>query len=124
MDTLGHGCDKEYGGIYYFLDYKGYPPEKLEWNQKLWWVHLEALVFLAKGYAMTGDENCLLWFEKVHDYTWNHFRDPEYPEWFGYLDRYGKVQLSLKGGKWKGCFHVPRGLFQVWQTLEKNDNFK
>jgi N-acylglucosamine 2-epimerase len=29
------------------------------------------------------------------------------------------VLLPLKGGKWKGCFHIPRSLYQVWQTLEK-----
>jgi N-acylglucosamine 2-epimerase len=28
------------------------------------------------------------------------------------------VLLTLKGGKWKGCFHVPRGLYQIWQILE------
>lgn len=37
---------------------------------------------------------------------------------FAYLNRRGEVLLSLKGGKWKGCFHVPRGLYQIWQTLE------
>ena len=57
-------------------------------------------------------------FEKVHDYTWAHFRDAEYPEWYGYLNRRGEVLLPLKGGKWKGCFHVPRGLFQCWKILE------
>jgi len=24
----------------------------------------------------------------------------------------------LKGGKWKGCFHVPRGLYEIWKMLE------
>ncbi|SHM92544.1 N-acylglucosamine 2-epimerase [Cyclobacterium lianum] len=119
LRTLEYGWDPPYGGIYYFLDSKGYPPDKLEWNQKLWWVHLETLVFLAKAYEMSGNLQSLNWFEKVHEYTWSHFRDPDYAEWYGYLDRYGKVQLPLKGGKWKGCFHVPRGLFQVWKTLEK-----
>jgi len=33
--------------------------------------------------------------------------------------RRGEVLLPLKGGKWKGCFHVPRGLFQCWQILEQ-----
>ncbi|WP_162343832.1 AGE family epimerase/isomerase [Cyclobacterium salsum] len=117
LRTLEYGWDSKYGGIYYFLDIKGHPPDKLEWNQKLWWVHLECLVFLAKAFQMTGDPVCRSWFEKVHAYTWTHFKDPDYPEWFGYLDRYGKVQLPLKGGKWKGCFHVPRGLYQVWQSL-------
>jgi N-acylglucosamine 2-epimerase len=119
LKTLDYGWDKEYGGIYYFLDILGHPSEKLEWNQKLWWVHLETLVFLSKAYALTGNNDCLQWFYKVHEYTWNHFKDPESPEWFGYLDRYGKIQLPLKGGKWKGCFHVPRGLYQVWKSLEK-----
>ncbi|MDD2245286.1 MAG: AGE family epimerase/isomerase, partial [Dysgonamonadaceae bacterium] len=47
-----------------------------------------------------------------------HFKDPEYPEWWGYLNRKGEVLLDLKGGKWKGCFHVPRGLYQCWKTLD------
>ena len=63
-------------------------------------------------------------FEKVHDYTWEHFKDKEYPEWYGYLNRRGEVLLPLKGGKWKGCFHVPRGLYQCWKTLEDLMNYK
>ena len=119
LRTLEYGWDKEFGGIFYFMDIKGYPPQQLEWDQKLWWVHVETLISLIKGYSLTGNQQCLAWFEKVHDYTWSHFADPEYDEWFGYLNRRGEVLLPLKGGKWKGCFHVPRGLFQIWKTLEK-----
>jgi N-acylglucosamine 2-epimerase len=118
LDTLEHGWDTTYGGIFYFLDVKGNPPQQLEWDQKLWWVHVEALVALAKGYAYTGDEQCLQWFEKIHAYTWQHFKDREHGEWFGYLNRRGEVLLDLKGGKWKGCFHVPRALYQVWKTFD------
>lgn len=118
IHTLEYGWDNEYEGIFYFLDVKGRPPQQLEWDQKLWWVHVEALVALAKGYAFTGDENCLRWFEKVHAYTWNKFKDDEYGEWFGYLNRRGEVLLPLKGGKWKGCFHIPRALYQVYKTFE------
>jgi N-acylglucosamine 2-epimerase len=119
LRTLDYGWDKKYGGIFYFLDIKGNPPQQLEWDQKLWWVHLETLISLIKGFQLSGNHQCLDWFNKVHDYTWSHFPDPEYGEWYGYLNRQGEVLLSLKGGKWKGCFHVPRGLFQVWKTLEK-----
>ncbi|MBV5312633.1 MAG: AGE family epimerase/isomerase [Prolixibacteraceae bacterium] len=119
LRTLKYGWDEQFGGIFYFLDIKGYPPQQLEWDQKLWWVHVETLISLIKGYSLTGNPECLEWFEKVHDYTWSHFADPEYDEWFGYLNRRGEVLLPLKGGKWKGCFHVPRGLFQIWKTLEK-----
>ena len=31
--TLQYSWDKEFGGIYYFLDCKGYPPQQLEWDQ-------------------------------------------------------------------------------------------
>jgi len=118
LNTLEYGWDREYGGIFYFLDIQGHPPQQLEWDQKLWWVHVEALVALAKGFQHTGDMRCKEWFDKVHDYTWSHFKDQEYGEWFGYLNRRGEVLLPLKGGKWKGCFHIPRSLYQVWKTLE------
>jgi N-acylglucosamine 2-epimerase len=117
LHTLEYGWDKEFGGIFYFMDIKGYPVQQLEWDQKLWWVHVETLVALSKGYVATGDQRCADWFRKVHHYTWKHFKDQEYPEWFGYLNRQGEVLLPLKGGKWKGCFHVPRALYQVSKTL-------
>lgn len=118
LTMLEYGWDKEYGGIFYFMDRLGHPTQQLEWDQKLWWVHIETLISLLKGYQLTGDTKCLEWFETVHNYVWKHFRDPQYDEWFGYLNRQGEVLLSLKGGKWKGCFHVPRGLYQCWQVLE------
>lgn len=118
LRTLQYGWDDEYGGIFYFLDSHGHPPQQLEWDQKLWWVHMEALISLVKGYALTGEAACAEWFARVHEYTWSKFPDPEYGEWYGYLNRRGEVLLPLKGGKWKGCFHVPRGLLQVWKTIE------
>ena len=120
--TLSYGWDEKYGGILYFMDVKNYPPQALEWDQKLWWVHVETLIALLKGYHHTGDSRCLAWFNKVHEYTWSHFPDAEFGEWFGYLNRQGEVLLPLKGGKWKGCFHVPRGLFQCSKILAKLAN--
>jgi N-acylglucosamine 2-epimerase len=118
LKSLDYGWDNEFGGIFYFLDIKNKPVQQLEWDQKLWWVHLEALVCMAKGYQLTGRTECRDWFEKLHAYTWSHFRDPEHGEWFAYLNRRGEVLLPLKGGKWKCCFHVPRALFQVAQTMK------
>ena len=118
LRTLEYSWDQKYGGIYYFMDIKGNPPQQLEWDQKLWWVHLETLISLLKGYKYTGELKCMEWFNRVHNYTWDKFSDKEAKEWFGYLNRRGEVLLELKGGKWKGCFHVPRGLFQCWRVLE------
>lgn len=118
LNVINYGWDKEYGGVFYFMDRKGFPQQQLEWDQKLWWVHIESAIAMIKGYQLTGNAECLEWFGKLHDYMWTHFKDNEYPEWYGYLNRRGEVLLPLKGGKWKGCFHVPRGLFQIWKILE------
>ena len=116
---LQYGWDEKYGGIFYFLDIEGHPPQQLEWDQKLWWVHLETLVALVMAYASTGKEEYWQWFEKIHDYSWKHFADKEFGEWFGYLNRQGQVLFRSKGGKWKGCFHLPRALFLCSKELEK-----
>jgi len=118
LQLMEYGWDHTHGGIFYFLDVKQKPLQQLEWDQKLWWVHIEALISLAKGYLHTGDERFSQWFSKLHDYTWAHFPDMEFGEWYGYLNRHGEVLLPSKGGKWKGCFHVPRGLYQLWKTME------
>lgn len=119
LNILNFAWDDRYGGIYYFMDADGHPPQQLEWDQKLWWVHVETLVALAMGYRLTGREECWTWYQRVHEYTWKHFADAEHGEWFGYLNRQGEVLLDLKGGKWKGCFHVPRALLMCWQQFEE-----
>jgi N-acylglucosamine 2-epimerase len=119
LSTLELGWDRDFGGIFYFLDSQGHPPQQLEWDQKLWWVHVETLVALLKGFRLTGRKECWEWFERVHDYAWGHFPDPGHGEWYGYLSRRGEVLLPLKGGKWKGCFHVPRALYLCMRELEK-----
>jgi N-acylglucosamine 2-epimerase len=119
LNTLELGWDKEMEGVFYFLDAKGRPPQQLEWDQKLWWVHIETLVALLRGYRLTGREACWSWHERVSAYAWGHFPDLEFGEWYGYLNRRGEVLLPLKGGKWKGCFHLPRGLYLCMRELEK-----
>ncbi|GAB3417431.1 n-acyl-d-glucosamine 2-epimerase [Niabella aquatica] len=121
LRALEFGWDNEYDGILYFKDILNKPPQQLEWDQKLWWVHVEALVCMAKGFAYTGEERCRQWFKKLDSYTFSKFSDPLYGEWFGYLNRRGEPLLTLKGGKWKGCFHVPRGLFKVYSVLKSVD---
>lgn len=117
-DQLAFGWDEQYGGIFYFMDALGKPPQQLEWDQKLWWVHVETLVGLILGCQLTGRASLKAWYDRVHAYTWQHFPDPEFGEWYGYLNRRGEVLLPLKGGKWKGCFHIPRGLLMGMRFLD------
>ena len=110
--------DREYGGLYYFMDVLGKPHVELQWNNKLWWAHNEALIATAMAYKLTGRHEFAEWFVKIHDWTWFHFPDPQYGEWFGYLDRYGNVANNLKAGKWKGFFHLPRMLLVCSETID------
>lgn len=111
------GWDAAHGGLYYFLDAEGYDPVQLEWSMKLWWPHCEALYAHLLNYTLTGNPADLAAFKAVDAYIFDHFSDPAYGEWFGYLDRQGNVTHRFKGGPYKGCFHVPRALWLCWRLL-------
>ena len=85
---------------------------------KFWWPHNEVIIATLLAYLMTGKEKYAAMHKQVHDYAYKHFHDKENGEWFGYLNRRGEVLVKAKGGKWKGCFHVPRGLYQSWKLLQ------
>ncbi len=114
------GWDKEYGGLLYFIDCLGNPPESYEHDMKLWWPHNELLIASLTAYLETGDEYYADWFNRALDYVQRVFSDPEYGEWFGYLRRDGKpTEPPCKGSTFKGPFHVPRCLIMVDRMLEK-----
>jgi mannose/cellobiose epimerase-like protein (N-acyl-D-glucosamine 2-epimerase family)/N-acetylmuramic acid 6-phosphate (MurNAc-6-P) etherase len=111
--TLERGWDNQYGGFYYYQDYDNRPSEKLEYDMKLWWVHIEAIYALLLAQSHSKNSAYFsAWVKKVEQWTWSHFPDPEYGEWFGYLHRDGSPTTHQKGGKWKGFFHVPRTLLK------------
>ncbi|MBE6357281.1 MAG: AGE family epimerase/isomerase [Lentisphaerae bacterium] len=116
-NTLEFGWDDKYGGIFYFMDALGKPHLELQHDMKLWWVHNEATLACLHAYKTSGDPLFARWFEKIDEYTFAHFPDPEYGEWFAYCNRQGEVTHSLKGGKWKTFFHVPRGVLFAGQLL-------
>jgi len=58
-----------------------------------------------------GDGKYTHWHRLVHDWSFRHFADPEYGEWYGYLHRDGTPSVRLKGNMWKGPFHLPRMLW-------------
>ncbi len=110
------GWDKEYGGLLYFIDCLGKPPEAYEHDMKLWWPHNEILIASMMLYRDTGEEKYLQWFQKTMDYCQKHFSDPEYGEWYGYLRRDGLPTMpSTKGSTFKGPFHLPRSLILIDQ---------
>lgn len=109
--AIDAGWDKKYGGLLYFVDCLGKPPEAYEHDMKLWWPHNETLIASIMLYRDTGNEQYLDWFFRTLDYCKEHFADPENGEWYGYLRRDGlPTQPSTKGSTFKGPFHLPRCL--------------
>ena len=112
------GWDKEYGGLLYFIDAQGLPPEAYEHDMKLWWPHNEIMIAASKAFRDTGDDYYYDWLVKTVDYCKEHFADPRYGEWYGYLRRDGQPTMpSTKGSTFKGPFHVPRALCMTEQVL-------
>ena len=112
------GWDKEYGGLLYFVDALGRPPEAYEHDMKLWWPHNEILISSIMLFRDTGDEKYLDWFYKTLDYCKTYFADSEYGEWYGYLRRDGKpTEPACKGSTFKGPFHLPRMLSITDQVI-------
>ena len=117
-DAINSGWDYEYGGLLYFIDCLGKPPEAYEHDMKLWWPHNETLIASMMAYRDTGKQAYLDWFKKTLDYCKTHFSDPEYGEWYGYLRRDGKpTEPPCKGSTFKGPFHLPRMLMMVDQLI-------
>ncbi|XP_068605121.1 N-acylglucosamine 2-epimerase [Brachionichthys hirsutus] len=112
------GWDKQYGGLFYFLDVDGFCPTQLEWRMKLWWPHCEALIAFLMAYSQTKRPELLERFSQVYDYVFSHFPDGENGEWFGYLTQEGQVALDFKGGPFKGFFHLPRCLYMCERILD------
>lgn len=113
------GWDEEYGGILYFRDLHGLPVQDYWHDMKFWWPHCEAIIATLLAWTLTGDAKYARWHRLVHDWSFRHFPDPEYGEWYGYLHRDGRVSVPLKGNMWKGPYHLPRMLWYCWNLLER-----
>ena len=102
------GWDKEFGGIINFRDCKGFPQQDYSQDMKFWWPQCETIIACLYAYKLTGDEKYLERHRLISEWTYAHFPDHEYGEWYGYLHRDGSVAQPAKGNIFKGPFHVPR----------------
>jgi N-acylglucosamine 2-epimerase len=105
------GWDSECGGgIISFRDCRGFPPQCYEQDMKFWWPQCEAVIANLMAHRMTGESKYFDRFRTAADWSWEHLKDREYPEWYGYLHRDGTVAQPAKGNLFKGPFHLPRML--------------
>ena len=130
------GWDKEYGGLLLFVDREGGQPrgsikglenEKMvrklttDWTSKLWWTHSEALYSILLAYTHTGDESFIESYQKVFDYTFKTFPNPdsEIGEWIQIRDREGKPEQKVVALPVKDPFHIARNIILIIELLQK-----
>ncbi|WP_064972262.1 AGE family epimerase/isomerase [Prevotella phocaeensis] len=107
------GWDKLYGGIINFRDCKNLPPQDYSQDMKFWWPQCEAIIASLYAYLGTGDEEYLYRHQRISEWTYAHFPDAEFGEWYGYLHRDGTVAQPAKGNLFKGPFHIPRMMIKA-----------
>jgi N-acylglucosamine 2-epimerase len=112
------GWDQEQGGLLYNVDLRGLPVQEYWHHMKFWWPHNEAVIATLLAEHLTGDSKYTTWHRQVHDWAHTHFVDTEHGEWYGYLDCSGTPTSGLKGGTYKGPFHLPRMQLYCWKLLE------
>ncbi|MFO7897993.1 MAG: AGE family epimerase/isomerase, partial [Planctomycetota bacterium] len=114
------GWDHEYGGLLLGIDVEGKRP--VYWRnaeKKLWWAHAEALAGLLVAYEQCGEDWCLDWYHRVHEWSFAHFPVPGHGEWTQRLDREGNRITTLIALPVKDPFHLPRALIVAIETLER-----
>ncbi len=132
--ALSIGWDQEYDGIFQYTHKNGGPPrgskrglenedmvDKVEknWDNKLWWPHTEALYTFLLAYNLTGNADYLQDHDKVFDYTFSTFPNPdkEIGEWISIRDRVGRPDTRVTALPVKDPYHTPRNLLQIIELL-------
>lgn len=113
------GWDKEFGGIINFRDCRNLPCQDYSQDMKFWWPQTEAIIATLYAYQATGDGKYLDMHRQISDWTYAHFPDKEFGEWYGYLHRDGTVAQPAKGNIFKGPFHIPRMLTKGYMLCEE-----
>ena len=113
------GWDKEYGGIINFRDCRNFPAQDYSQDMKFWWPQTEAIIATLYAYQATHDEKYLAMHRQISDWTYAHFPDKEYGEWYGYLHRDGTIAQPAKGNLFKGPFHIPRMMIRSYMLCKE-----
>lgn len=112
------GWDEEFGGIINFRDCRGFPPQDYSQDMKFWWPQTEAVIASLYAFEATGDPRYIEMHRMANDWAYEHFPDPVYGEWFGYLHRDGTVAQDAKGNLFKGPFHIPRMMIKSAMLID------
>jgi N-acylglucosamine 2-epimerase len=111
--------DDQEGGFFGGIDVETGEPTSPDANKNMW-PHTEALYALLLAWAVTGEQWCLDWYHRTHEWTWEHFANREHGEWHRVVTREGDFPWDVTGPgekPRKEPFHVHRTLIQTVDLL-------
>lgn len=113
------GWDKQYGGIINFRDCRNLPVQDYSQDMKFWWPQTETIIASLYAYLATGEDEYIYKHQRISEWTYAHFPDTEFGEWYGYLHRDGTVAQPAKGNLFKGPFHIPRMMIKAYSLCQE-----
>lgn len=113
------GWDKSYGGIINFRDCRNLPVQDYSQDMKFWWPQCETIIASLYAYLATGDDEYIYRHQRISEWTYAHFPDAKYGEWYGYLHRDGRIAQPAKGNLFKGAFHIPRMMIKSYTLCKE-----
>lgn len=92
-----------------------------DWDSKLWWIHSESLYTALLLYFRTNDTQFLFYYNRVADYTFKTFPNPNpsIKEWIQIRTREGTPQEKVVALPVKDPYHITRNLILIIELLEK-----
>ena len=97
-----------------------------DWGSKLWWVHSEALYTTLLMFLETGDHTFEALFQKVFDYTYATFPNPDrnIREWIQIRTRQGRPQEKVVALPVKDPYHIIRNVILIIELLERQKDYE
>ena len=116
---LEAGWDRESGGLFWALHIdRDRPPEDPEWQEKRLLPHVQALHALMLAHEHSGMSWTADWFERVHRYTFDTFRDRIHGDLMRMVDREGHARAEA-AVRVKDPFPPLRAVMGVIESIDR-----
>jgi mannose/cellobiose epimerase-like protein (N-acyl-D-glucosamine 2-epimerase family) len=114
-----HGWDSTHGGLFY-----GFAPDESEPRKlvacdtdKYFWVQAESIAAAALLALRTGEDSYWDWYDRLWQYSWEHFVDHRHGAWYRILSRDNRKYSDEKSPAGKTDYHTMGACYEVLTAL-------
>jgi len=105
--------DKTYGGICY-----GFAPDRSVCDgDKYFWVQAESFAAAACLAKRTGNQDYWTWYDKIWNYSWEHFVDHQHGAWYRILRNDNSKISDEKSPAGKTDYHTMGACYEVLNVI-------